>query len=101
MRRLIVVLTGPVAAGKSSLATKLAERFDFRLVKTWELIRARFPDVELSREALQARGEELDAATGGAWLSQDLDKLARESGWRGDVRIVIDAARISGQIAPL
>jgi adenylosuccinate synthase len=101
MRRLIVVLTGPVASGKSSLAKKLVERFNFERVKTWELIRDRFPGVEISRESLQARGEELDTETGGGWLSHDVDKFARDNNWPADARIVIDAVRIKEQIKPL
>src|SRR5262245_45799344 len=101
MRRLIVVLTGPVASGKSSLAQKLVERFDFHRVKTWQLIRDRSPNVELSRERLQARGEELDRETSGEWVSHDLDKLAREGDWSPNAQIVLDAVRIKEQIKPL
>jgi adenylosuccinate synthase len=101
LRRLIVVLTGPVASGKSTLAQKLVKRFGFECVKTRRLISDRFPSLEKSREALQRSGEELDAETKGAWLSHDVDKIARGSAWPDDARIVIDAVRIKEQIKPL
>jgi adenylosuccinate synthase len=101
MQRLIVVLTGPVASGKSSLAQKLVERFHFEQVKTRELIRTRFPDVDASRDSFQQLGEQLDRENDGDWISHDIDKLARERGWPADARIVIDAVRIQEQIKPL
>lgn len=101
MRRLIVVLSGPVASGKSSLAQKLVERFGFTRVKTWELIKSQYPEAELSRTSLQAKGEELDSSTGGAWVSSELDKFAREKGLPADAKIVVDSIRIKEQISPL
>jgi adenylosuccinate synthase len=90
-----------VASGKSSLAKQLVNRLEFRRVKTWELIRDRFPGVEISREVLQLRGEELDANTSGTWLSHEVDRLARRDQWPLDARVVIDAVRIKEQISPL
>ena len=52
-----MVLSGPIAGGKSSLAEQLLARFGFLLVKTHELIRTASPGVPAERAALQKAGE--------------------------------------------
>ncbi len=62
---LVVVVSGPVAGGKSSLARALAERFDGIRFSTRELLMPRLaPGEAPMRAALQRIGAELDAETG-------------------------------------
>ena len=63
---LVVVVSGPVAGGKSPLARALADRFDGVRFSTRELLMPRLaPGDAPTRAALQRIGAELDAETGG------------------------------------
>ncbi len=96
MPRRVVVLSGPVAAGKSALAQSLVERFQFLRIRTHELIRLLKPDVPLERKSLQEAGAALDRETGGTWVSGTLEaRLGRED---EAASIVVDSVRIKGQI---
>src|SRR5260370_30250835 len=95
MAKMIVLLSGSVASGKSTLASLLSERFGFEVVKTWQLLKTVKPDVPQDRESLQALGEELDKKTGGQWVVEELDKVVRT---KTEALIVVDAVRIQGQI---
>lgn len=96
MARLVVLLSGPVSSGKTTLATKLVDQFAFKLVKTWELLTDRSPETQRERSALQDLGESLDEQTGGAWVADDLARLARS--FPDDACLVVDAVRVAGQI---
>jgi adenylosuccinate synthase len=93
---LVVVVSGPVAGGKSSLARALAERFSWVRFSTRELLMPRLaPGEAPTRKALQRIGAELDAETGGSWVADRLSRRIYESGKQ---LVVIDSARIAGQI---
>lgn len=96
----IVVLSGPIGAGKSTLSEKFSARFGARIIKTRDLIRQQLPKVKLERGALQRAGERLDRADGGAWVKNALVRIvenAQEGPTPGGL-FVVDAARIAGQI---
>jgi adenylosuccinate synthase len=93
----IVILSGHVGAGKSTLAAKLASQFGFRHVKTWGFIKDRGKDLKLERTALQNFGEQLDIKTRGAWVRDDLQKIVLSE--KIDGRLVVDSVRHPGQIA--
>lgn len=92
----IIVLSGPVASGKSTLTQRLVSRFGFRTIKTRELIRILKPEVPLERKPLQEAGETLDRETGGRWVSRALEELLASDD--EDVSVVIDSARLKEQI---
>ena len=46
MVKLIVLLSGSVASGKTKLASLLEQQFGFHVVKTWQLLKTVKPDVE-------------------------------------------------------
>ena len=48
----IVVLSGPIGAGKTALAERLVERYGARVIKTRDLIRTQFPHMNEDRAAL-------------------------------------------------
>jgi adenylosuccinate synthase len=96
MAKQIVILSGHVCAGKSTLAAKLSEKFGFKHVKTWAFIKARGEHLKLERTALQNFGDFLDTKTGGAWVRDDLQKIERKE--PATALIVIDSIRHPGQI---
>jgi adenylosuccinate synthase len=98
-RRIIVVVSGPVAGGKSALAKELARRFSGRRLSTRDVLMTHLAEGEQpSRAALQRIGAQLDTDTGGTWVADSLGRkifLARE---RGIELVIVDSARIEGQI---
>jgi adenylosuccinate synthase len=99
MARRIVVVSGPVAGGKSHLARALAKRFDGVRLSTRELLMPGLgPKEPPTRAALQRIGAELDAETDGRWVA---DRLSRRIYDAEQELVIIDAARIAGQIEGL
>ena len=92
MRRL-VVLSGGVGSGKSSLAQALRELRGAFVVNTRDLIVALKPDVERSRGALQEAGDALDAEFAAAWVADGLAALNPVEEF-----VILDAARRTEQI---
>ncbi len=70
----VVVISGQVGAGKSTLAQGLADGYDAVHISTKELLQltaeSRGVDLELERSALQRYGAELDAETEGRWVAE-------------------------------
>jgi adenylosuccinate synthase len=92
----IILLSGPVNAGKSTLGTTLVERYGFTHVKTHELIKLAVPSVRATRGAMQLAGEKLDRITEGGWVA---DAVARRAmALPEDTVLVVDAVRIKEQI---
>lgn len=97
MARGIVVLSGPICAGKTELGNELIRRFPERVhrFKTHEWIQER-QGASAERDALQGGGEELDRRTKGYWVR---DELARRIvDLPSDAIVLVDAARIKSQI---
>src|SRR5258708_27011184 len=96
MAKHIVLLSGRVSAGKTTLCNHLEDRFGAKPLKTKEIILSIAKNVKAERGALQRYGELLDHRTKGAWvceaLSRQVEKLPPEA------LIVVDAIRIKAQI---
>lgn len=99
MARQIILLSGPIASGKSTLADDLERRFDVHRVKTRELIRRRFPRVGDTRLALQRAGNRLDRETEGRWVSEELEEIVRRL--PDDAAVLVDSVRVPAQIAAI
>jgi len=94
MAKRIILLSGPVAAGKTRLGNALVERYDFKVIKTRKLIES-LVDVPNERGALQKAGEQLDQNTRGQWVA---NALAREvSRLPDDCSVLVDSIRIGQQ----
>lgn len=96
MPKLIVILSGRVCTGKSTLAKHLAKDFKLKHVKTVDFLKVLGKHIEHERGALQAFGERLDRRTKGAWVCDEL--LKEERGFAEDEIIVVDSLRILGQV---
>ncbi len=100
MVKQIVALSGPVTAGKSTLAESLVARFGYQRVRTRELLRKIIdaPD-HIARRQLQAAGAQLDRRTGGRWVADQLERDIRQE--PEESLIVVDAVRIQEQVEAL
>ncbi|MCY4580507.1 MAG: adenylosuccinate synthetase [Chloroflexi bacterium] len=99
MERKIILLSGPVASGKSELADLLAGQFDLLRVETSKLLRARLGEAQSGRVNLQIEGDELDKATHGRWV---LDEFARElRQWEEGRSVIVDSVRIPEQVSAI
>lgn len=100
MRPRIVVVSGPVGAGKSTLAGRLANRFGAVHIRTRDLIveraRQNGDTPPSDRAGLQAYGEQLDLETNGSWVAQDL--AAQINSMDTSRLIVVDGVRIAQQV---
>lgn len=96
----VIVLTGPVASGKSTLAESLQARFGAVRISTRSLLLARLDENHpRDREALQNFGDAVDKETGGRWLADGAWQQAGEL--PNDAVIVIDSPRRPEQIEAL
>ena len=93
----IILLSGPVASGKSILARRLSDRFNMKLLRTSDLLRAVMTEQERpGRFALQNKGEELDRLSQGRWVLDGLSRvLGRES---TEKSVIVDSVKIREQI---
>ena len=92
----IVVLSGNVGAGKTTLARLLVDRFRAVHVKTHDLLSSLGRDVPQERRALQDFGELLDKKTKGTWVRTGLQHVIRELA--DESLVVVDSVRIPEQI---
>jgi adenylosuccinate synthase len=94
MAKRIILLSGPVAAGKTRLGNALVERYEFKAIKTRKLIES-LVQVPNERGALQKAGEQLDQETQGQWVAE---ALAREvSRLPENCSVLVDSIRIGQQ----
>ncbi|AYM60600.1 adenylosuccinate synthetase [Agrobacterium fabrum] len=90
----IIVLSGPIAVGKTAFTDELMRRYPCEKVSTRKFI-LKVKQVLNERGPLQEAGAELDRETGGAWVSD----AAAEAVIPPDKKyLLIDSARIPGQV---
>ena len=97
MNRRIILLSGPVASGKTTLARNLASQFGMKVLRTRDWLISELENRgQGGRDDLQREGERLDQETDGTWVLQGLDK-----DWRAGAAaesVVVDSVRIGKQI---
>jgi adenylosuccinate synthase len=100
----IIVLSGKIGVGKSTLCDLLVVQADAKVVKTRQLIEAVAADRDgkgfvPGRTSLQDLGEQLDRETGGTWVADALDAFLKQHD--RDALVVVDSVRIQAQIDEL
>lgn len=93
----LVVLSGRISSGKSTLAAQLESQFGIERIRTRALLEARLSAGRpATRTNLQQQGELLDSRTRGRWLAEELGKALAS---HPDTAVVlIDAVRRSEQV---
>lgn len=100
--RLVIAVSGPIGAGKTTLAKSLATQLNGSLVKTSEVLEHEYgadPHVRGRRRKLQELGEQLDVQTGGEWVASAVQRVHKQLG--GYRPLVVDALRIPEQLERL
>jgi adenylosuccinate synthase len=95
MERLIVLVSGPVAVGKSTLCDGLIRQHDFDVFKTREYLMKLAHDSVAHRSRLQTFGQLLDKKRDGEWVCDGVHEMVDNN---PGARLVVDAVRIEPQI---
>ncbi|MFH1674683.1 MAG: adenylosuccinate synthetase [Pseudomonadota bacterium] len=96
----LVVLSGPISCGKSTLADGLCRRLGMQVFKTREVLKQIVkPPLLDNRREFQAAGERLDRLTHGTWVRDELHRWLSTK--EGASTVVVDSVRIRGQIDAL
>lgn len=96
----IVLLSGHVSSGKTTLVDLLRARFDrIECFKTRDYLRKLTPNVEASRVDMQTLGERYDDKTKGAWVSRGLWDFILHDANKNTRIVLVDAVRIREQIS--
>jgi len=101
LKTTVVALSGPVGAGKSSLAKRLAVSLGALHVKTNRLIELLTPEVKKSRSGLQRAGDKLDDQTDGEWVAREIFALLERKPQGSVEYVVVDSIRIQNQLKHL
>ena len=94
---LIVALSGPLCAGKTTLARHLATELKLDLVSVRELLKQAADREDAPRDVLQTIGEAIEGQTRGRWIADAVVRRLAVGG-RG---LVIDAIRTRAQARAL
>lgn len=100
-RKIILLLSGEIASGKSTLSNGLIDKFDFHALKTRELLKeiasSQLKGDVPDRSYLQKLGEKLDIDEKGRWVLEGFNKKFGEQ-FNEINNYVIDSVRILDQI---
>ncbi|MEI6265820.1 MAG: adenylosuccinate synthetase [Sphingobacteriia bacterium] len=100
-RKIILVLSGEICSGKSTLADKLEALHGFKHCKTKEglnyFAKEKYKDQPLGRDVFQKIGEDLDTSGDGKWVLDYFQHLYQKD-FATNNFFVIDSARINKQI---
>ncbi len=103
-RKIILVLSGEICTGKSTISDKLEVEFGFKHCKTRNglnhLAEKKYKGASQDRDFLQKFGEELDSEGGGKWVLDYFQEIY-EKDFATNNFYVIDSARILKQIQHL
>jgi adenylosuccinate synthase len=99
-RKCVLLLSGPVAAGKSTIAKSLVEEHGFRSIRSgaYLLAEAQKAGLDTSRGGLQALGDQKDVETDFGWLIDEvagplIQQFSEQPLW------ILDSVRKEKQVA--
>ena len=93
----VILLSGPVSSGKSTLARGLTQRYNMSICKTSELLQRRVKkELSRNRKVLQSEGDRLDRTTRGRWVIEALSAELREA--PTTTAVIVDSVRRVEQI---
>ena len=101
MFKQVVVLSGRVRSGKTTLAELLKEQFGTIIFRTRDHLKKLDPKTEFARDAMQKLGERLDKKTQGRWVCDGLMKFDMTENKGENNIVVVDAVRIRNQIVAI
>lgn len=99
--RTVIVITGHICTGKSSLARSLRDEFGYEVLKTSDILyqHAERRGISTNRESLQKLGDELDAETGHRWILDCVEASSENN--KDSQPLVIDNVRTWNQLEHL
>ncbi len=99
-RERVLVISGPIGAGKSTLAEGLVARHGAQRVSSRALLLARLEGRGEDRRSLQEAGAALDRETGGRWVADSVKALLQREEVPPSL-LVVDAVRVVAQVEAL
>ena len=92
----LVLISGPISSGKTTLCKGLEDRLDAHSFRTKSVIREHYDGSDPTRENLQALGDLLDKKTGGKWVLDAISRFSKDLPL--DSLLLVDSVRIEGQV---
>jgi len=93
----VILLSGHISSGKTTLSEGISKYYNAEVFKTSEFLKSRFTEgKQLDRKILQDMGDELDEKTKGKWVLDGLNNWLEQQ--KGLEVIVVDSVRKKGQI---
>ncbi|WP_046236515.1 ATP-binding protein [Pseudomonas syringae pv. coryli] len=94
----LILLSGPIAAGKSTIAKTLISKFGFKSLSSGDYLRALLVSDNLptTRERLQELGDRLDLETNYEWLAEKVTCKAMTN--KNQKKWIIDSVRKPQQV---
>jgi adenylosuccinate synthase len=97
MFKRLILISGPVGSGKSTLGSSLEREFGVRVLKTHKLL-LDMTSSPNERADLQAAGEALDRKTKGLWVADAIQRDSEKPEFGDYADVLVDAVRIQPQI---
>ena len=98
MLKKIILLSGPICSGKTTLLAQLKKVHSCHIFKTSKYLREKKNRPNATRGELQKYGEYLDKTTKGKWIIEYLEEFIKALPSNQDSFVVVDSVRAKGQI---
>ncbi len=93
----IVILSGQISSGKTTLSKGLSKHYEMKTFKTSEILKDKIGrEKQIDRRILQDEGDKLDRETGGKWVLDELNSWLKQQ--KNAHGVIVDSARIKEQI---
>lgn len=98
MLKKIILLSGPICSGKTTLLVQLEKVFECTVFKTSKVLKEKKKWLYATRGELQAYGENLDKRTKCKWIIEPLHEFIKKLPPERDTVVIVDSVRAKGQI---